>query len=64
MLFRCGRFHIKNSLKEIGVSYKLQPSLLKQELEHDEIYVDTWEENEKGWIPCLKKDVINWFQLC
>ena len=36
--FRCGRGHINKSLKKIGESYKLQESLLKKELEHDEIY--------------------------
>ena len=44
--FRCGRVYINNSLKKIGVSYKLQTSLLKQEMEHDEIYEDTWEAKE------------------
>ena len=29
--FRCGRNHINNSLNELGISYILQPSLLKQE---------------------------------
>ena len=37
---RCGLLHIKDSLKNIGESYKLQPCLLKQELEHDEIFED------------------------
>ena len=41
---RCGLLHIKDSLKNIGRSYKLQPCLLKQELEHDEIFEDNWEE--------------------
>ena len=45
--FRYGRVHINNSLKKIGTSYKLQPCLLKQEIEHDEIYEDTWEETKK-----------------
>ena len=35
---RCGRLHIEKSLKTIGESYKLQESLLKKELEHDEIF--------------------------
>ena len=35
--FRCGKLHIKSTLRKIGVSYRLQPSLLKQELEHDEM---------------------------
>ena len=41
---RCGLMHIKHSLKNIGKIYKLQPCLLKQELEHDEIFEDNWEE--------------------
>ena len=57
--FRCGRVHIKKSLKKIGKSYKLQPSLLKQEAEHDEIYEDTWEENENAWLPYVKNDVLS-----
>ena len=44
--FRCGRVHNNKSLKKIGKTYKLQPSLLKQELEHDEFYEDTWEEKK------------------
>ena len=46
MHFRCGRVHINKSWKKIGVSYKLQRSLLKQELQHDEIYENTWEKEE------------------
>ena len=57
--FRCGLLHIKDSLKNIGKSYKLQESLLKQELEHDEIFEDTWEEKENEWLPYLKNDVLS-----
>ena len=49
--FRCGRIHNNESLKKLGESYKLQESLLKKELEHDEIYEDTWEERENEWLP-------------
>ena len=51
--------HIKDSLKNIGKSYKLQPCLLKQELEHDEIFEDNWEEKENEWLPSLKIDVLS-----
>ena len=44
---------------KIGESYKLQPSLLKQELEHDEIYEDTWEAKESEWLPYVKNDVLS-----
>ena len=46
VLFRCARVHINIPLKRIGNSYKLQRRLLEQELKHDEIYEDTWEEKE------------------
>ena len=57
--FRCGLLHIKDSLKNIGKSYKLQESLLKQELEHNEIFEDNWEEKENEWLPYLKNDVLS-----
>ena len=57
--FRCGRVHINESLRKIGESYKLQENLLKKELEHDEIYEDTWEEKENEWLPYVKDDVLS-----
>ena len=33
-------YYILKILQKIGESYKIQKSLLKQELEHDEIYED------------------------
>ena len=45
--------------KKIGESYKLQKSLLRKELEHDEIYEDTWEATEDEWLPYVKKDVLS-----
>ena len=56
---RCGLLHIKDSLKNIGRSYKLQENLPKQELEHDEIFEDNWEEKENEWLPYLKNDVLS-----
>ena len=57
--FICGRVHIKCNLKTIGVSYELQPSLLKQEMEHHEIFEDTWEARENEWSPYVKNDVLS-----
>ena len=57
--FRCGRVHINKSLRKIGESYKLQESLLKKELEHDEIFEDTWEARENEWLPYVKNDVLS-----
>ena len=57
--FRCGLLHIKDSLKNIGKSYKLQECLLKKELEHDEIFEDTWAEKKNELLPYLKNDVLS-----
>ena len=57
--FRCGKVHINRSLKKIGESYKLQPSLLKQELEHDELYEDTWEAKENELLLYVKNEVLS-----
>ena len=57
--FRCGRVHISISLKKIGVSYNLQPSLFEQEMEHDEIYEETSEDKGNEWLPYLKNDVLS-----
>ena len=57
--FRYGRVHIDKSLKKKGIKYKLKPLLLKQELDHDEIYGETWEDKENEWLPYLKNDVLS-----
>ena len=51
--------HIKDSLEKIGRSCKLQPSLLKQKLESDEIYEDKWEEKEDESLAYLKNGVLS-----
>ena len=57
--FRCSLLHIKDSFKKIGKNYNLQESLLKKELEHNEMYEDTWEEKESEWLLCLENDVLS-----
>ena len=46
-------------MKKIGESYKLQENLLKKELEHDEIYEDTWEARENECLPYVKNNVLS-----
>ena len=46
-------------MRKIGKSYKLQENLLKKELEHNEIYEDTWGEKENEWLPHVKNDVLS-----
>ena len=57
--FRCRLLHLKESLKNIGKSYKLKPCLLTKELEHDEIFEDNWGKKENEWLPYLKNDVLS-----
>ena len=44
-------------MEKLGIIYKLQPSLLKKEMEHDETYEDTWEAEEDEWLPYVKNDL-------
>ncbi len=43
LTFTCSRNHMKSYLRKLGETYKLQPSLIKQENNHKESYEDTWE---------------------
>ena len=54
----CGRVHINSCLEKLGVSYKLQHCLLKQDLENGEFYEDTWEARENEWLPYVEEDVL------
>ena len=42
-----------------GISYSLQTSLSKQEMEHDEIFEDTWEAKENERLPHVKIDALS-----
>ena len=46
-------------MQKIGESYKLQESLLKEELEHVEIYEDICKERENEWLSYVKDDVLS-----
>ena len=50
---------MKCSLKNLGETYKLQSSLIKQEMNHNEIYEDTWESKRSEWEPYLKTDILS-----
>ena len=57
--FRCGNFLFRSSLRKIGVSYKSEASLFKQELEYDEIYEDSWEHKEGEWLTYFKNEILS-----
>ena len=43
-IFRCGMTHLNYSLEKLGKTFKLQKELLKTEMNHDEVYSDTWKD--------------------
>ena len=59
LTFTCSMNHMKSSLRKLGETYKLQTSLMKQEMDHNEIYEDTWECKRREWEPYLKMDILS-----
>ena len=63
--FVCSMNHLSSSLKKLGETYGLQKELLKQEMNHTEIYEDTWMDKKDEWLPYLKMDVLSFsFYIC
>ena len=59
LTFVCSMNHMKSSLRKLGETYKLQPELLKQEMNHEEIYEDTWQSKRSEWEPYLRMDILS-----
>ena len=57
--FVCSMNHLSSSLRKLGETFGLQKELLKQEMNHTEIYEDTWEDKRDEWLPYLKMDVLS-----
>ena len=57
--FVCSMNHLSSSLKKLGETFGLQKELLKQEMNHTEIYEDTWMDKKDEWLPYLKMDVLS-----
>ena len=57
--FVCSMNHLSSSLKKLGETFGLQKELLKQEMNHTEIYEDTWWDKMNEWLPYLKMDVLS-----
>ena len=58
LIFRWGMTHLNYSLKKVEKTFKLQKKLLKTEMNHDEIYSDTWKDKKHGWLDYVKNDVL------
>ena len=50
--------HLNYSLKNLGKTFKLQKELLKTEMNHDEVYSDTWKDKKHEWLDYVKNDVL------
>ena len=59
LTFTCSMNHMKSSLRKLGETYKLQSSLMKQEMNHIEIYEDTWESKRGEWEPYSRMDILS-----
>ena len=49
---------IKLFSEKIGKTFKLQKELLKTEMNHNEVYSDTWKDKEDEWLDYVKNDVL------
>ena len=56
--FRCGMTHLNYSLRKLGKTFELQKELLKTEINHDEVYSNTWKDKKSEWLPYVKNDVL------
>ena len=44
--------------KKIGKTFNLRKDLLKAEMNHDEVYSDTWRDKKSKWFDYVKNDVL------
>ena len=45
-------------IKKWGETFKLQKEILKTEMNHDEVYSDTWRDKKSEWLDYVKNDVL------
>ena len=50
--------HLKYSLKKLGKTFDIQKEFLKTEMNHNEVYSDTWKDKKPEWLEYVKKDVL------
>ena len=58
MKFVCSKVHISGSLRKIQKEYRIQPQLLKSEMEHNDISLSNYKQKEQLWKPYLINDVL------
>ena len=45
-------------VKKLGRTFKSQKELLETEMNHDEVYADTWKDEKSEWLDYVKQDVL------
>ena len=50
--------HLNYCLKKLEKTFKLQKELLKHEMNHDEVYSDTWRDKKSEWLDYVKNHVL------
>ena len=58
MKFVCSKCHVWGSLKDIQKDYKIQPTLMRGEVDHDVIIITNYKDYENSWKPYLIDDVL------
>ena len=56
--FVCSKCHVSGSLKDIQKEYKIQPNLMKREIDHDFFNISNYKVYENFWKACLINDVL------
>ena len=51
--------HLSSSLKKLGETFGLQKELLKQEMNHTDVYEDNYMDKMEEWLPYLKMHVLS-----
>ena len=46
--------HLNYSLKKLRKTFELEKELLKTEMNHDEVYADTWKNKKNEWLKYVR----------
>ena len=58
LLFRCGMMQLNHSLKKLGKFFKLQHSLLKTEMNYDDVDGNSYKNKKREWLDYKKQYVL------
>ena len=58
LVFGCGMAHLHYSLEKLVKILKFQKEFFKIEMNHNEVYTDTWEDKKSEWLDYVENDVL------